>query len=90
MQEASGSTQNTELECIKQNKKMLRGAFSLLTFLVLVSSSPIYIPDKAKDLPGLGSLPKGFCFLPSEQGEGLAVHVEDCNNLGEVKKHVMI
>ena len=36
------------------------------------------------------SLPKGFCFLPSELGQGKAVHVEDCTNLGEVQKSLLV
>ena len=51
-----------------------------LVSLVLVSSSPIIDPYPK---PDIGGLPKGFCFLPSELGQGKAVLVEDCNNLGE-------
>jgi len=55
-------------------------AFSLLISLVLVSSSPIISPYPKPSFST--SLPKGFCFLPSELGQGKAVHVEDCTNLG--------
>jgi len=50
-----------------------------LVSLALVSSSPIIDPYP-KPAYNTG-LPKGFCFLPSELGQGKAVLVEDCNNL---------
>ena len=61
---------------------LLAEAFSLLISLVFVSSSPIVNPPYQNQ--GGSSLPKGFCFLSSagELGQGKAVHVEDCNNLG--------
>ena len=52
-----------------------------LVSLGLVSSSPIVDPNTTP--PPNEGLPKGFCFLPSELGQGKAVLVEDCNNLGE-------
>ena len=54
-----------------------------LVSLVLVSSSPII--DPITEQPDF-SLPTGFCYLPSELGQGKAVLVEDCNNLGEFIK----
>ena len=56
-------------------------AYTLVS-LGLVSSSPIQYPTPYPE-PNIGGLPKGFCFLPSELGQGKAVLVEDCNNLGE-------
>ena len=55
-----------------------------LVSLVLVSSSPIIDPYSKNNTALFNTgLPKGFCFLPSELGQGKAVLVEDCNNLGE-------
>ena len=53
-----------------------------LVSLVFVSSSPITHPYEKPDT----GLPKGFCVLPSELGQGKAELVEDCNNLGEFIK----
>ena len=60
--------------------KML--AVTVFTLISLVSSTPIISPIK-KEFSSV--LPKGFCFLPSELGQGKAVLLEDCNNLGEEK-----
>ena len=57
-------------------------AVTVFTLISLVSSTPIISPIK-KEFSSV--LPKGFCFLPSELGQGKAVLLEDCNNLGEEK-----
>ena len=71
----------------KQELKMAVTVYTLIS-LGLVTSTPIIDPyQDQRNIYGSG-LPKGFCFLPSELGQGKAVFVEDCNNLGEENLYI--
>ena len=71
-----------QLSPFKQELKMAVNVYTLIS-LGLVTSSPIIDPYQSQRNQFGSGLPKGFCFLPSELGQGKAVLVEDCNNLGE-------
>ena len=71
-----------QLSPFKQELKMTVNVYTLIS-LGFVTSTPIIDPYQSQRNQFGSGLPKGFCFLPSELGQGKAVLVEDCNNLGE-------
>ena len=75
---------------MSHNKQELKMAVTLYTLisLGLVTSTPIIDPYQDQRNNINSGLPKGFCFLPSELGQGKAVLVEDCNNLGEENLYI--
>ena len=70
---------------------MALSVYTLIS-LGLVTSSPIIDPYHDQRLAQLinSGLKPGTCFLPLELGQGKAVLVEDCNNLGEESHYMYV